>query len=364
MAQGLMIQEVRETVSVLDRFAREEERSIDEIAERFIAADPDVVVESGRGTSDHACMYGQYVIESLLRIPVALALGSLYTNYALPPRMSHGAVIAISQSGETQDVCKVAEDAVKDDTFTVGITNIEGSTLDRTVSPNSIFLRAGVERSVAATKTFTASLVALLLFVHAVQGDHFDLGRLLESLEGIIGREEEIRQQALQYTFTENFVVLGTGYCYASALEGALKLKETCYINAQGLSSVDLIHGPLAVLNPDLPVMMFVPNDACLDLNIAVLERIKSTRAHVLVVSDSNRALQYGDISFCIPDADPTVYPVECALFAQLFAYSLSIARKLNPDNPRFLNKISLIDDTDHGSENPGQVPDVREPGR
>jgi len=354
MEQELMIQEVRETVSALERLAREEGRSIEGIAQRFVVADPDVVIESGRGTSDHACMYGQYLIESLLRIPVALALGSLYTNYGLPPRMRRGAVIGISQSGETQDVCKVAEQAVKDGTFTVGIMNREGSTLDRTVAPNSLFLRAGPEKSVAATKTFTASLAALLLLVHAVRGDPFDIGTVLESLRGIIEREAEIRQQALRYTFTEDFVVLGTGYCYASALEGALKLKETCYINAQGLSSVDLIHGPLAVLNPDLPVIMFAPNDACLDLNIAVLERIKSTRAHILVVSDSDRALQYGDIAFRIPDADPTVYPLENALFTQLFAYSLSIARKLNPDKPRFLHKVSLIDDKERSADKPG----------
>ena len=98
---------------------------------------------------------------------------------------------------------------------------------------------------------------------------------------------------------------------------------------------------------------MFAPNDACLDLNIAVLERIKSMRAHVLVVSDSDRALQYGDIAFRIPDADPIVYPLENALFAQLFAYSLSIARKLNLDKPRFLHKVSLIDDNEHRAGNP-----------
>ena len=98
---------------------------------------------------------------------------------------------------------------------------------------------------------------------------------------------------------------------------------------------------------------MFALNDACLDLNIAVLERIKSTRAHVLVVSDSDKALQYGDIAFRIPVADPTVYPLENALFAQLFAYSLSIARKLNPDKPRFLHKVSLIDDNEHRADNP-----------
>lgn len=353
MGQQLMIQEVRETVSVLERLAHEEGPSIEGIGHRFAATDPDVVIESGRGTSDHACIYGQYLIESLLRIPVALALGSLYTNYGLPPRMRRGAVIAISQSGETQDVCRVAEQAVKDGTFTVGVMNVQGSTLDRTVAPNSLFLQAGPEESVAATKTFTASLAALLLLVHAVRGDAFDIGTVLECLGGIVEREEEVRQQALRYTFTDDFVVLGTGYCYANALEGALKLKETCYINAQGLSSVDLIHGPLAVLNPDLPVIMFAPNDACLDLNIAVLERIKSTRAHVLVVSDSDRALQYGDIAFRIPDADPTVYPLENAVFAQLFAYSLSIARKLNPDKPRFLHKISLVQDNERRAGNP-----------
>jgi glucosamine--fructose-6-phosphate aminotransferase (isomerizing) len=343
MEPRLMIQEIRETISVLNLLLREEGAFIKEIGQRFAAIDPDVVLESGRGTSDHACIYGQYLIESLLRIPVALALGSLYTNYDLSPNLRHGVVLALSQSGETEDVCRVAEQAVKNGTFTIGITNTKNSTLDKTVTPNSLFLQAGPERSIAATKTFSASLAILLLLVHAIKGDTFNLDPVLENLASILEREKEVYQQALCYTFANDFVVLGTGYCYANALEGALKLKETCYINAQGLSSVDLIHGPLAVLNPDLPVLMFAPNDACLDLNLAVLERIKSTRAHVLVVSDSDKALQYGDLAFRIPSVDPTIYPLENALFSQLFAYSLSTARKQNPDNPRFLNKISLI---------------------
>lgn len=345
MNGSLMIQEVRETATVLQELGKEEAPAIAELGRRFVKADPDVVIESGRGTSDHACIYGQYLIESLLGIPTALALGSLYTHYNLPPKMRKGAVIGVSQSGETEDVCRVAEQSVKAGVFTVGLTNARGSTLDRVAGENSVFLHAGPEKSVAATKTFTTSLMAFLMLVHAIKGDGFDCQPVIGFIEGILRREEEIRQQAVQYTYTNEFVVVGTGYSYPLALEGALKLKETCYINAQGLSSVDLIHGPLAVLNPDMPVIIFAPDDACLELNISVLERIKSTRAHVLVVSDNDRVLQYGDTSFRIPKADPTVYPLVEALFVQLFAYSLSMARKLNPDQPRFLHKISLLED-------------------
>ena len=343
MEQHLMIQEIRETASVLELLAEQEGPHVRQIGRTFADLDPDVVVESGRGTSDHACVYGQYLIESLLGIPVALALGSLYTNYDLPPRLRHSAVIAVSQSGETEDVCTIARRAVKDGTLTLGVTNVEGSTLQNVTGPDTLLLRAGPEKSVAATKTFTASLAVLLLLAHAALGDGFDLRSVLPCIAQIMDREAEIQDQALRYAFADDFVVLGTGYCYTNALETALKLKETCYINAQGLSSVDLIHGPLAVLNPDLPVIMFAPDDACLDLNIAVLERIRSTRAHVLVVSDSDRALRYGDIAFRISPADPTLYPLQNALFAQLFAYSLSIERKLNPDAPRYLSKVSLV---------------------
>jgi glucosamine--fructose-6-phosphate aminotransferase (isomerizing) len=342
-----MIQEIRETVAALQELGREEGPAIADLGRRFAEADPDVVIESGRGTSDHACIYGQYLIESLLGIPTALALGSLYTHYDAPPRMRRGAVITVSQSGETEDVCQVAKQSIKADALTIGITNARGSTLDRITGKNSIFLHAGPEKSVAATKTFTASLMAFLMLVHAVKGDMFDFEPIAGLLEGIVQREAEIRQQAERHTFTSDLVVVGTGYSYAIALEGALKLKETCYVNAQGLSSVDLIHGPLAVLNPDMPVIIFAPDDACLDLDISVLERIRSTRAHILVVSDSDRALQYGDFAFRIPKADPTVYPLMEALFVQLFAYSLSMARKLNPDQPRFLHKISWIEGSD-----------------
>ncbi len=343
----LMIKEVRETTTVLQELVKEEGPGITELGRRFAKTDPKVVIESGRGTSDHACIYGQYLMESLVGIPVALALGSLYTHYAKPPIMRNGAVIAVSQSGETEDVCSVAEQSVKAGVLTVGLTNARGSKLDRIAGENSIFLHAGPEKSVAATKTFTTSLMAFLMLVHAIKGDSLDYSSIIELVDGVLHREEEIRQQAVRYTYTNDFVVVGTGYSYALALEGALKLKESCYINAQGLSSVDLIHGPLAVLNPDMPVIMFAPADACLDLNISVLDRIKSTRAQVLVVSDSDRALQYGDLAFRLPKADPTVYPIIDALFVQLFAYNLSMARKLNPDQPRFLHKVSLIESGD-----------------
>lgn len=338
-----MIEEIHETPKVIERLISNESQKIDEIAKAFKKASPDVMIAAGRGTSDNACIYGQYLFESEIGIPVALALGSLYTHYKTPPVLKNGAVMGISQSGETEDVCEILRQSTAQKVFTFGITNNSESTMAKILGNNAIFMNAGVEKSVAATKTFSASMASLLLLAYAIKGKKLNLEDLMVMYENLFDREEEIRNLAQRYSFARDLVVIGTGFNYPVALESALKLKETCYVSAQGLSSVDLVHGPLAMLDPDIPVLIFAPDDSTLGLSAKVVDKIKETGSHTLIVSDKEEFLKKGDLSFKILPTKKALYPFEIALFIQLFAFNLSISKGLDPDVPRFLHKISKI---------------------
>jgi glucosamine--fructose-6-phosphate aminotransferase (isomerizing) len=338
-----MIEEIHETPKVIERLISNESQKIDEIAKAFKKASPAVMIAAGRGTSDNACIYGQYLFESEIGIPVALALGSLYTHYKTPPVLKNGAVMGISQSGETEDVCEILRQSTAQKVFTFGITNNSESTMANILGNNAIFMNAGVEKSVAATKTFSASMASLLLLAYAIKGKKLNLEDIDLMYENLFDREEEIRNLAQRYSFARDLVVIGTGFNYPVALESALKLKETCYVSAQGLSSVDLVHGPLAMLDPDIPVLIFAPDDSTLGLSAKVVDKIKETGSHTLIVSDKEEFLKKGDLSFKILPTKKELYPFEIALFIQLFAFNLSISKGLNPDVPRFLHKISKI---------------------
>ncbi len=338
-----MIEEIHETPQVIERLIANEGKKINEIAKMFKKASPTMVMATGRGTSDNACIYSQYLFESELDIPVALALGSLYTHYKTPPTLKNGLVMGISQSGETEDVCEILKQSVRQGIFTIGITNNAESTMAKLLGNNTILMNAGAEKSVAATKTFSASLAAVLLLVYAIKDKQFDIDDLKRMYDGIFDQEETIKELAQRYSFARDLVILGTGFNYPIALESALKLKETCYISAQGLSSVDLVHGPLAMLDPDIPVLIFAPDDPTLSLSVKVIEKVKETGSHVFIISDNDEILKKGDLSFKIFSTKRELYPFEISLFIQLFAYNLSISKGLNPDLPRFLHKVSKI---------------------
>jgi len=338
-----MIEEIHETPQVIERLISNESEKIAEIAKTFKKLSPCVMIAAGRGTSDNACIYGQYLFESELGMPVALALGSLYTHYKTPPAIEKGVVMGISQSGETEDVCEILKQSVNNGTFTIGITNNTESTMAKLLGKNAIFMNAGAEKSVAATKTFSASMAALLSIVYAIKGKRLEIDNLKKIYDFIFEKEESIKALAQRYSFARDLVIIGTGFNYPIALESALKLKETCYISAQGLSSVDLVHGPLAMLDPDIPIIVFAPDDSTLNLSLRVIDKIKETGSHTLIVSDNDEILKRGDLAFKISKTKKELYPFEMALFIQLFAYNLSISKGLNPDIPRFLHKISKI---------------------
>jgi len=343
--EGLkMLSEIKETPPVLRNLFESENDNILRIAERIRKYEPAFAILSGRGSSDNACIYGQYILEFIAKIPVSLATGSIYTLYKRPPEISKGLIVGLSQSGETDDVCEIVQYAEKVGAMSIGITNSKESRLYRLAKENRIYMSAGKEESVCATKSFSASIMALLMLAFSINNERLDLRKIIKPIEEVLSKEESIREIAKQYIFSSNVVVLGTGFSYSIALETALKLRESCYINALGMSSVDFLHGAIAILTPTIPVIMFIPGDETLEVNLSIMSEIKKIGAHILVVSDYEKALREGDAGFKISRNTNYVYPFPEIIFSQIFAYYLSISRRINPDVPRFLHKVTRVE--------------------
>ncbi|MDK2886563.1 MAG: hypothetical protein PWP54_1121 [Thermosipho sp. (in: thermotogales)] len=343
MKKHKMIQEIYEINEVLEKTTRNGVNKIRQIAERYKKMLPALVLFSGRGSSDNACAYGQYLFQSKLKLLTSSALGSLYVYYKTPPNLKNAMVIGISQSGETKDVNEVLKIAKKENAFTIGITNNLNSTMAKILGEDILYLNAGVEKSVAATKTFVSSLAILLFLTNIINGEDLEINKLKKLVDYVISKEKVIKEIAKMFVFAQDLIVLGTGFNYSIALEGSLKLKETCYINAQGMSTIDFVHGPLAMLEPNIPIIIFAPNDGTQEMSKKVLEKIRKTGTHVLVVSDNKEILEMGDLSFTLLEAEKELYPFQTVMFMYLFSYYLSISKKLNPDEPRFLSKVSKI---------------------
>lgn len=338
MTQQKMIKEINETVPTLERLDQEGREDVERVARKFQQIDPSLVVESSRGSSLHASIYGQYLFGSLLGIPVARALGSLYTDYGQYPKLQKAVVVAMSSRGEAEDVCAAAGQAVKDGVPTIGISNNVKGTLSGIVgSDNLIRMCAGTpEESYAFTKTVTSSMTILLMLVHAIRNERLDIKPVIDVFNDVLAHEGEIAQLAERFQYTGDFVMLGTGYNYGTALETALKVKETCLLHAEGISGVEVLHGPISILNREIPVILFAPADPSLKHNIELVARIKAKQARILMVSNDDEALKLGDFSFRLPSVDPTLAPIAGVVFAQLFAYHLSQARQIDTNDPAF----------------------------
>jgi len=339
-----MLAEIEEVPEVLRRLIELESDNVKAIASRIKQYAPDFALLAGRGSSDNACIYGQYAFQLIANIPSALSTGSVYTLYKNPPQISKALVVGVSQSGETDDVCETVKRAKEEGALTVGIANNQESTLYKLAGENAIYMQANKEESVCATKSFTASMASLLMLAYALADKPLDDVSLLTSVETILRHKEQVSALAQRYMLAQNLVILGTGLSYSAAKETALKLKEACYINAWGMSSVDFLHGPIAILSHMSPVIIFAPADATLPASLNVIERIKQVGAHVLVISDNEEALKLGDAWFELPSNHDLLYPFSEVTFAQLFAFYLARLRNINPDKPRYLSKVTQVE--------------------
>ncbi|BCL13764.1 SIS domain-containing protein [Micromonospora sagamiensis] len=314
------------------------------VAEVIARRRPRHVVFTARGTSDHAALYGAYLTEIRLGIPAGLASPSTITVFGARPDLSDALVVGVSQSGGSPDLVEVIRVARATGALTLAVTNAPQSPLAQ-AAELSVDIAAGHERAVAATKTYTAELLALLLLVEGIRnGDGSlpaDERAALDALPDLAARtlaDPTPTQLAARYRFAARLVTTGRGYAYPTAREAALKLMETSYLPALAFSGADLLHGPLAMTDPDVPVLAVVGSGLGGRSMREVLPRLGERRADVVVVGSADVE---GATRMVVPDVDERYAPLLDILPLQRLALSLALARGEDPDAPRGLKKVT-----------------------
>ncbi|MGH9449692.1 MAG: SIS domain-containing protein [Terriglobia bacterium] len=296
-----------------------------------------------RGTSDNAALFGRYLLEITTGIPVSLCAPSIHTVYEARLNLHGTLVVGISQSGEGVDINRVLQSVRRQGAYTVGITNEGGSEMSRVV--HELFLaRAGRQRSVAATKTYTTQLLMLYLLASALgrqitpAGMSEIPGRVREVLELV----PEIEALVERYRYMRQCVVVARGLNYANALELGLKLMETCYVVAERFSSADFLHGPIAMIERDFPVFIFIPLGKSFNELKKLVERLKGLRAETLVITSPDAKLPAATRTIRVPGAVPELYsPIPYIIPGQLFAAALANVKGLDADKPRSLQIVT-----------------------
>lgn len=347
MSASHLEQEIREQPQVLRRLLEAERQTVERVARAIREAQPEYVVIAARGSSDNAARYGKYLFGAANRLPVALATPSLFTRYDSPPRLEGALVLAVSQSGQSPDIAAVVAEGRRQGALTVALTNDLGSPLSQ-ASQHVVQLHAGTERSVAATKTYTASLMALaMLSVDLAQDEErFDVLRSIpDRLDCVIDSVPDVVAAAERYRYMDACVVISRGYNYATAYEIALKLKELTYILAEPYSSADFRHGPLALVERGFPVLAVIPEGEMTEELIELLAQLEGRGAELVVVSALERALSLAQTPLSLPSRVPEwISPLVTVVPGQIFSLGLTLARGLDPDHPRGLRKVTLTE--------------------
>ncbi|MEM2126128.1 MAG: glutamine--fructose-6-phosphate transaminase (isomerizing), partial [Candidatus Methanosuratincola sp.] len=309
---------------------------------------------TGSGTSYHACLSASYIASSLIGIEMRPLISSEFADALLS--FENSTVIAVSQSGETADTLNAVKHAKSKGAKIVGVTNMLGSSITN-LSDAYICTQSGPEIGVAATKTFLTQLVALdllslrlgLVSGRFSESEYLSITRELESLpsmvERILSRADKIRDLALKYSTKENVFFLGRGANVATALEGALKLKEISYIHAEGYPAGESKHGPISLVEPNFLCVFVAPRDKTRNRIIGNIMEMKARGAEVFsVITDGDEELkEVSDEYFEVPQAHEILYPVLCTVPLQLLAYYAATFRGFDPDKPRNLAKSVTV---------------------
>ncbi|HZK39413.1 MAG TPA: SIS domain-containing protein [Clostridia bacterium] len=341
-----MLDEIFQQPAVLGGIESANKKTLTALVEDLNARKISHALLAARGSSDHAAVYGKYLLGVYKGVVSGLAMPSVITSYDSKPDMSQDLVIGISQSGRAADAIAVLETANSQGGITVAITNNLDSPLAK-IAKYHLYCNAGLEESVAATKTFTAQLYLLALLTAYWSADEQlleSLRKLPESLKGSIDSiNASAASSVAQYRYITDGFVLARGFCYPIAMEMALKVQETCYVKMQGHAISDFYHGPMAQVTPDVPVIVIAPTGKSFKDAEEVIEKITAIGSQILIVTDDKALAEKHDHSVLLPaiDSEPAsalLYTV----FAQCFAQSLSISKGLNPDSPRLLKKVTI----------------------
>jgi glucosamine--fructose-6-phosphate aminotransferase (isomerizing) len=367
--------EILEQPAALERQLGSSEAALAAVAARLRDEPVDSVVIAARGSSDHAAIYGQYLLGVRNRLSVGLATPSVVSLYGAHPRVGRSLVIGISQSGASPDIVSVVASARREGAPTVAITNDPASPLAE-AADHVIDLAAGPEHAVAATKTYTTSLLAIARLSVALAASDGNARNDLAALPAVASAalavearvESVARELAAAAGAFDRCVIVGRGFEYATAREWALKLKELARVFADPYSSADFLHGPIALVQPGIPVLVLAPSGAAAEGQRELLEDLAARAVETVVVSDDPETRAVGRWSSELPAAHPAgpqagspagqtasgglpaglprgvpewLRPIVSILPAQLFAYHATIARGLDPDAPRYLAKVT-----------------------
>ena len=315
----------------------------------------DNIVITACGTSWHSALIGELLIEELARIPVEVEYASefRYRNPIITPRTL---CVVISQSGETADTLAAMREAKRRGAKTLGLVNVVGSTIARE-DDGGIYLHAGPEIGVASTKAFTSQVAALLLLtlkLARLRDLSVERGReiaqameqLPEQIRTMLDRAPEIEAVAEEFKDATNFLYLGRGFNFPVALEGALKLKEISYIHAEGYPAAEMKHGPIALIDAEMPVVFIAPHDSVFDKVVSNIQEVKARGGRVIALTSRPEPTLHGLVEheFQIPQTLDILYPILAAIPLQLLAYYIAAKRGLNVDQPRNLAKSVTVE--------------------
>lgn len=337
-------QEIHQQPDVITRLLNEQAETAQKIGAAIREFNPAFVLVAARGTSDNAGRYAQYLFGIQAGLSVALATPSIHTMYETPPNLARALVIGISQSGQSEDVRQVVADARGQGALTITITNDPNSPMAHAAQFH-VDLGAGEERSVAATKTYTAQLTAVAMIVAALTGKSEltdELTRLPAYIRETLGLSESVKVWVERYRYMERLVTLGRGYNYCTAFEISLKIKELCYVVGQEYSEADFRHGPIAVLNQGFPVIVVAPAGKTLHVLVDLLEKLKERGAECVVVSNDETALSHGLKSMRLPTLPEWMSPIAAVIPGQIFAMNLAMVKGYNIDQPRGITKVTV----------------------
>jgi glucosamine--fructose-6-phosphate aminotransferase (isomerizing) len=315
----------------------------------------DRIVIAASGTSWHAALVGEYLIEELAQIPVEVEFAHEFC-YRNCPLEKNTVLLVLSQSGETADTLAALREAKRRGHRALAIVNVVGSTIARE-SDGGIYMHAGPEIGVASTKAFVSTISILtLLAIHLGRMRHLSAKRALEILHGlealpkqiekILAQKNTIKKLAKKYAKAEDFFFLGRGYTFPIALEGALKLKEISYIHAEGYSAAEMKHGPIALIDDKTPTVFLVPQDAMYEKTLANLAMIRARKGPIIAIAtEGDKGIKrVADDVIYLPKTLDLLNPILATVPLQLFAYDIAVARGCDVDKPRNLAKSVTVE--------------------
>jgi glucosamine--fructose-6-phosphate aminotransferase (isomerizing) len=307
------------------------------------------------GTSWHAGLIGEYMIEDHARIPVEVEYASEF-RYRNPIVDEGTAVIVISQSGETIDTLAAMREAQRKGARTLGIVNVVGSTIARE-SNGGVYIHAGPEIGVASTKAFTSQVAVLALLTLALGRQRAmsresgievarELDRIPEKIDQILARTDAVQAMAQKYAQRNNFIYLGRGYNFPVALEGALKLKEISYIHAEGYPAAEMKHGPIALIDENMPVVFLCPRDSAYEKVINNMMEVRARKGRIIAIATEGdtEVAALADHVLYIPQTLPMLQPMLSVIPLQLLAYHVAVLRGCDVDQPRNLAKSVTVE--------------------